>query len=389
MLKKVLLSLSVAGFVSSSLLASSGAGAGEVEKIIKQNKLQVVDYDYVLKRIGDGRIGSGKAIILDARPEVRYQEGRIPSSYPMPHPIPANMKDEYLKVLKDKPKDVEIITYCSGVACEKSPDLAVELIGMGYKNVKVYTQGIPEWKKHFYTDIGAKTAKALFDKDEALFIDARPLGKFRESTIPGSIGVSDGKFKELWGRLPMDPNTKVVVFCGGYECELSHSVAGHMVAMGYKNVMTYSGGTPEWKKAGYPMTGGAAAAPAPKPAAAKEAPKNMGPIVLGEDEGTVDTAWFNSILGKKPENVTIVDIRGPADHAKGKFAGSINIEKKGKSAQEFVALLPKDQYIILTCATGTRSLEAWLEISGAGLLKDKVFYLDATIKCEGGACKGE
>lgn len=386
MLQKFLLSLGAVGLVSSSLLAS-GMSSSEVDEIIKKNNLQVVDFHYVLKRIGDGRLGSGKAIILDARPEPKYQEARIPSSYPMPHPIPAAMKDQYLKVFEGKPKDVEIITYCSGTTCEKSPNLAVELKNMGYTNVKVYAAGIPEWKKHFYTDISAKAAKALYDKDAALFIDARPLSKFRDSTIPGSIGVSDGKFKELWGRLPLDPETKTVIFCGGYECELSHSVAAHMVAMGYKNVSTYSGGIPEWKKLGYPLTGGAVAAP--KPVATKEAPKNVGPIKLGEDEGTVDTEWFNSILGKKPANVAIIDVRGAADHAKGHYADAINVEKKGKSAQEFVALLPKDQYIILTCAKGTRSLEAWLELTEAGLLKDKLFYLDAGIVCENGVCKAE
>lgn len=387
-MKKFFLFFWTVSMLVSALLASDGVGSVEVEKIIKNNNLQTVDYAYVLERIGDGRLGSGKALILDARPEVRYHEGRIPSSYPMPYPIPANMKDEYLKVLKDKPKDTEIITYCSGESCEKSPNLAIELKKMGYTNVKVYSKGIPEWKKRFYIDISAKTAKALFDKDSALFIDARPLSKFRESTIIGSVGISGGKFKELNKRLPLDVESKVVVFCGGYECELSHSVAANMIAMGYKHVMTYSGGIPEWKKLGYPMTGsgaGAAKSAAPK----NEAPKMIGAIKLGEDEGTVDTQWFNQNLGKMPSDVIIIDIRGGADHTKGHFAGAKNIEKKGKNAKEFVALLPKDKLVILTCATGTRSLETWLEITGEGLMKDKIFYLDATIKCEGNVCKGE
>lgn len=388
MFKKFFLSFVAESLLASALLASEGVGSVEVEKIIKDNNLQIVNYAYVLERIGDGRIGSGKALVLDARPEVRYHEGRIPSSYPMPYPIPANMKDEYLKVLKNKPKNTEIITYCSGESCEKSPNLAIELKKMGYTNVKVYAKGIPEWKKRFYIDISAKTAKALFDKDDALFIDARPLSKFRDSTIIGSVGISSGKFKELNKRLPLDVNTKVVVFCGGYECELSHSVAAHMIAMGYKNVMTYSGGIPEWKKLGYPMSGGGAGV-AKSTAPKNETPKTIGSIKLGEDEGTVDMQWFNQILGKTPKDVAIIDIRGAMDHAKGHFADAKNIEKKDKNAKEFVALLPKDKLVILTCATGTRSLEAWLEITGEGLMKDKIFYLDATLKCENNVCKAE
>ncbi|MGP1449905.1 MAG: rhodanese-like domain-containing protein [Wolinella sp.] len=383
MFKAVFLPLGVAALLS----IASAQGLSEAERIVRDNNLKVVDYNYVLKRIGDGRLGSGSAIILDARPEVKYMDAHIPSAHSMPYPFPENKRDEYIKILAKKPKDSEIITYCGGIECEKSPNLALELMKLGYKNVKIYSAGIQEWKKHFYTDISTKAAKALFDKDEALFIDARPVAKFKDSTIVGSLGISDSKFDTLYKRLPLDTNLKMVVFCGGMECELSHSVAAKMVAMGYKNVMTYSGGVPEWKKLGYPMTGGVTAPTKPKAENEIRATKNAGPIVLGEDDGTVDTAWFNANLGKMPANVTIVDIRGASDYEKGHFANARNIERKGKSVDQFAAALSKDDYIILTCSTGTRSLETWMELSEK--FKDRIFYLDAMIKCDSGSCKAE
>jgi len=361
--------------------ANVGVGVGAVDKMVKENHIKEVSYEYVLSKIGDGRIGHTKALILDARPAKRYNTAHIPGAVLFPD----TQLEEYMeKVMKDVPKDKEIITYCQGPSCEKSVILAVELIKRGYKNTKVYRGGIPEWEeKNAYVDIGLAKAKTMYDENGALFIDARPFGKFKQGTIVGSINIPDTSFNKLWGRLPTDTKTPVVIFCGGLECEKSHIVAQKMVSMGYTKVATFSEGYPAWKKAGFDTTEGGSSSKSDKP---KEK-KKVGPIVVGGDEGSVDVAFFNEMIKNRPENIMIVDIRDAADYKKGHIKGSVNIPKKDNPVEKMKTKIDKDKYVIFTCGTGTRALEMWIDFKSAKYENlDKIHYLDAKVNCKGEDC---
>ncbi len=90
---------------------------------------------------------------------------------------------------------------------------------MGYKNVKVFTDGFPAWKKTGnYRVIEVSYLQKLVDKLEPLVIvDSRPTRpKYVKGHIPGAITIPDRKFDELKGILPSDKNIPLVFYCGGY-----------------------------------------------------------------------------------------------------------------------------------------------------------------------------
>jgi rhodanese-related sulfurtransferase len=94
------------------------------------------------------RFDSGAAVFLDARPEAEYKEAHIPGAL---H-FYGEEFDKYAPLVLPKltDKDREIICYCHGVSCELSVHLAKKLMEQGYRRVKVFFGGWPEWKKAGY-----------------------------------------------------------------------------------------------------------------------------------------------------------------------------------------------------------------------------------------------
>jgi rhodanese-related sulfurtransferase len=282
------------------------------------------------------------------------------------------------KVAKDK----EIIVFCGGWGCEKSPIVAGYLKEKGFTNVKLYQAGKPEWAKKNYQEIGLPVAQSALEKDSALFMDARPRAKYLAATIPGALYMNDTELDKLAGRFPADKSTPIIAFCGGYQCHKSHVVANTLMGLGYSNVNVFAGGLPEWKKANLSTTGGAK-----KAAVAAAAPKKdvfVDGIKVGVDEGTVDGEWFNALIqdNKVPANVVLVDVRSPVDFTTGHIKGAMNIEAGKVEAAELAAKLPKDKVVIFTCGSGARAMEALMKLQEAKHDVSKVMYFDANISCD-------
>lgn len=353
----------------------------KVAKLIKEHNLQVVDKEYVRSRLGKGTKNTAHAILVDSRPAKKFASKTIPSSIN----IPDTHFDKYIGQLDGVAKDREIIVYCGGWACAKSPKVAVWLQKRGFTNVKLYQAGEPEWSKEVYAEVGTPIVNAAMKKNSALIVDARPYSKFLGATIPGAIAIPDTKMSELEGRFPADKNTQIIVFCGGYECTKSHIVTNRLLELGYKNVAVYAGGFPAWKKAGLRTTGGGAK-PKPKAASTKTSPF-LGPIKKGEDVGSVDGAWFIANYQNLPKGVTVVDVRGSGERKSGSFKGSKHVSIEENKPADFMAKLPKDGYVILHCSAGGRSIEAYeLLKDNKYKMMDKVVYLDANINCKGNSC---
>lgn len=359
-----------------------GKPAPKVQMLIDKFKLEVVDFEYAKKAIGNGTRKGAKSLLIDARPAKMYAGKTIPSSLN----IPDTEFDKYVGQLDKVAKDKEILVYCGGWECGKSPKVAGMLKKKGFTNVKLYQAGEPEWKTMSYPEVGTSVVKAAMNTNGALIIDARPYKKFLGSTIPGSISIPDTEMDKLMGRFPADKMTPVITFCGGYECAKSHIIANKMIEMGYKNVSVYAGGMPAWKEAGLKTTGGGA-----KPAAApmvSDKPPFLGPVKKGGDMGSVDGAWFLANYKKMPAGVTIVDVRTADERKAGFIDGTVHVSLEENKPAEFVAKLPKEGYVIFHCAAGGRSMEAF------DLVKEQKYegaartvYLDAGIKCAGNDCK--
>lgn len=353
------------------------APAPEVQKLIDEHKLELIDYAYVKQAIGIGTRSGATALLIDARPNKKYVAGTIPSSLN----IPDTQFGQYVGQLDSVAKDKEIIVFCGGWKCEKSPIVAGLLQDKGFANVKLYQAGTPEWVSKSYREVGIPVVKNAMEKDSAVIMDARPRKKFMKETIPGSISMYDKDLDKLAGRFPVDKATPIIAFCGGYECNKSNIVAIRLMEQGYSNVSVFAAGLPGWKKANLATT---ANAPKASPQTAKDGgAKFVDGIKVGMDEGTVDGEWLNALIsnGKVPENLVLVDVRGPEDFAAGHLQGAVNIKAADLSAKDLAAQLPKGKVSVFACGTGARAMEAYFKLKDEKQDVARVMYFDANISC--------
>ena len=114
------------------------------------------------------------------------------------------------------------------------------------------------WKHHHWED-----AKAMWEKKEALFIDARAKVEYDQGHIPGAIpmplGEFDKYFEQYKGKIKAAKN--LVTYCHGVGCQLSNKVAQKLYNdKGFHNVGSFFGGWPQWQQHNMPVETG----PGPK-----------------------------------------------------------------------------------------------------------------------------
>ena len=78
----------------------------------------------------------------------------------------------------------------------------------------------------------------------------------------------------------------------------------------------------------------------------------------GEGKGAqlIDVARAEKLIEAK--KVLIVDVRTPKEFAAGHLAGATNVDFRDKDFEAKAAKLPKDQPILVHCASGVRSAKA-------------------------------
>lgn len=387
---KFLVSLAVLGLLTTGLYANTSGNtlsipSQKVQSLINKYKLTSVDFNYVNTVIAKGTRSTAKAILIDARPEAKYKKSTIPTSIN----IPDTKFEEYVSLLKDTPKDKELIVYCGGYKCAKSPKVAGMLIKKGFTNVKVYPAGEPEWIKKSYKEVDSIVLKSAYENNSALIVDARPYKKFLQETIPGAISIPDTKLDKLIGRFPFNKEEKIIVFCGGFKCVKSHNVAKKLISLSYKNVSVYAAGLPAWKKENLPTTAQSKKSKEKTEVKKKLFSKNG--LKLGVDEGSVDGEWLKKLIleNKVPSFIQIVDVTADDEFKTGHLKGAINIEAEKYKANEFYKKLPKNKTIVFNCTAGGRSIEAWAKLKDASMDVSEIFYLDANIDCKGNECKME
>ena len=106
--------------------------------------------------------------------------------------------------------------------------------------------------------LGLMQVKELYDRKEALFVDARDAGAYASGHIAGArsfpLGESDARLPRFITEVP--PTTTLVVYCNGYDCHDSRELGVKFLRAGYRSVYVFEGGYPEWRDAGYPTEGG-------------------------------------------------------------------------------------------------------------------------------------
>lgn len=109
-----------------------------------QHSYQEIDFDDVLAVVNDPMTAAGLNVLVDARDDDHYSEGRIAGALQcFPHEV-----DRYVDRIRDAVLNAEkVIVYCSGGDCEDSIFMCRELLNMSvpYENVFLYPGGWKEW----------------------------------------------------------------------------------------------------------------------------------------------------------------------------------------------------------------------------------------------------
>lgn len=236
--------------------------------------------------------------------------------------------------------------------------------------------------------ISHKKADYLLRNGKALFLDARGEKLYLKGTIAGSLNMPVKKYAKMKALLPAK-ETKLVTFCNGYKCEKSDELAQLLINDGYKNVLIYKGGFPEWKEKGYKslaLLRDCKEAPKGPYKPTKEATINGIKTYLGQDNGMIDQFWFSEQItkGKVPANYQLVDVRKPEQFKDGHLKGAINIPQDPKTKTVDVSKLPKDKLVVFYCNTGMMSVDSYMGLDSNA--NKNVLYLDANVECKNNKC---
>jgi rhodanese-related sulfurtransferase len=183
------------------------------------------------------------ALIVDARPTLKYNEGTIPGALNLPF-----QGWDKLKGLLPGDKATELIFFCGGTQCDLSHKSAAKAREMGYTDVRVFAEGWPAWEKSSTRAFalvnpkdGGKAAvaeetvetgeikkeelvKLMAEKPaDFLLVDVRPEADFNKGHLPGAINILDEKIGENLDKIR---GKNVVFYCNtGSRCASAYYAA--------------------------------------------------------------------------------------------------------------------------------------------------------------------
>jgi rhodanese-related sulfurtransferase len=101
-------------------------------------------------------------------------------------------------------------------------------------------------------------AQELWEKGEAVFLDARSPGDYAAGHIAGALSLPvemfEAAFPPLRGRMTQD--LPVVIYCDGAHCDQSHRLLLKLRALGYSHVRVLVNGWTQWRRANLPARAG-------------------------------------------------------------------------------------------------------------------------------------
>lgn len=244
-----------------------------------------------------------------------------------------------------------------------SPSSASKAEKLGYTNVKIYHDGMPEWKKAKKLVVSTpRFVKDNMDKDiPQVIIDIRKKEDVEKEHIPGAVAIPLSELAVAKERFPADKRAPIIIYS---DDEKRSEEAFNIVRnWGYSNTSILKGGIDGWKKAGYPIASGPAKTeivyvPKPRP-------------------GEIPVEEFKRIAETLPPDKLIIDVRDVDEAMQGMLRGAINIPAQNLLAR--LSEIPKDKELIVHCVTGVRAEMAYHTLKEAGY---KVRFLNARIQID-------
>jgi rhodanese-related sulfurtransferase len=106
--------------------------------------------------------------------------------------------------------------------------------------------------------IALAEAESLWNSGAAIFLDARPPADYAAGHIANAFNLPVDEFQQHYPQVAalLGPDTPVVAYCDGIECELSHRLAQKLRELGHTNVRVLLNGWTVWRQAGLPTATG-------------------------------------------------------------------------------------------------------------------------------------
>lgn len=230
----------------------------------------------------------------------------------------------------------------------------------GHKNLSVYVDGLPAWKK-----AGKRTVPSidLIADGNIVLVDLRARAEAEKGFIPRAYSIPASELADAEDALPKGKGTPIYLYSDN---DKDIAAAGKVLKeWGYKNITGFYGALAAWTGAGKQLQTG------PPPAATDDKPigwqKKLG-------AGEISISDFTKSL--QSDLIFVVDARTPAEYESGHFPNAVSIpleQMKGRLAE-----IPQDKFIVVHCKTGGRG-----EI-GYKMLKDAGYsakFLNAECEC--------
>lgn len=328
---------------------------------IKVDEAKLIKVDEVEKLVAMGP-EKGNFILIDSRPLPRYQDGFIPGAINLPYPA-------FDKNLDKLPADKNrlIIFYCAGITCTMSPKSLEKAEQIGYKNVKVFREGMPGWLQRKPGTMTVKFIKeAWLDKGMPfVLLDARNVKEAEKGFIKGAVTFPVADEKTVKALPKKDMKAPIFVYDADGKGN-AQTVAQGIVKAGYAPVLVVDGGLAAWEKAGLPVEKGALGtkiAYTPKPKA-----------------GEISIDNFKKLIAAIPPDTILVDVRLPEEVKEGSIAGAVNIP--AAEVDQNLARLPKEKRIVTYCNSGTQAEMAYNTLKAKGYTN--INFLNAKVEVDEG-----
>ena len=160
-----------------------------------------IDFEEFNKNTKLSKTNPDKVVIIDSRlPEV-YSAGYVPGSINIPFTEISKGKSDF-KLPKNK--DSLLIFYCDGKNCKRSPLSAEIAKEKGYKNIKVYHNGFPDWEENQKASFVKSSfiVNSLKNNEPVLYIDIRNSAEIGH--IPGAIAINKDYIQQYKSQVPND-----------------------------------------------------------------------------------------------------------------------------------------------------------------------------------------
>lgn len=105
--------------------------------------------------------------------------------------------------------------------------------------------------------IDEREAAKFLDHPATVFVDSRKCLDYAKAHVRGALCLPPDDVEQRFPTVEplIPPESRVILYCYGPECDMAEKVGTFLAELGYKNLMIMRTGFPAWQKAKLPIDG--------------------------------------------------------------------------------------------------------------------------------------